>query len=216
MLRLNNDIYRTGGVDKRFQSFGRGDAMETDDISPAGTRRQTKRENDAEILRSTISDYEKRFLEYLVQMHNTLREDKINLTTFARLSDYLQHMKAEQNDEYLDALVKPEFAKGCKIPTNIPVPSSSFQLHNSIAFTPNANGHAAIIFNPFFLSTNTTAGSLQLSTCYLNKDVSVTGSASSNFFYPINVGQTIPPVYNSYRLVSVSYTHLTLPTIYSV
>lgn len=146
-----------------------------------------------------ISNYDKKFLSYLVNMHNSLRGDRIDVDRINSLNEMLQHMKGEQSEEYLETLLHPETVKGTKIPSTIPVPSSSFQLHNSITVAPNALGHFAIVFNPFFLSGAGTNSSL-----WLNNNVGLTGSASSNFFTAVNVGETIPPVYNQYRLVSAS------------
>jgi len=153
-------------------------------------------------IQKQIGDYEKSFLNWLVNMHNTLRKDQIQLEEVKHLSEVLLHMKEESSSDYLDSLIKPEMTKGSKIPTSIPVPSSSFQLHNSMTFAPNALGHAAIVFNPFFLSSNTALPAL--STLYINNNAALTGNAASNFFIPTNIGQTIPLVYNEYRLVSAS------------
>lgn len=146
-----------------------------------------------------IANYDKKLIEYIISMHNILRSDKISVDDFSSVVEALGHMKDEQEWDYLNALVHPEKAKGCKIPSTIPVPSSSFQLHNSVQVTTNANGNAAIMFNPFYLATAGTN-----STFYVNNNVGLTGSAPSNFFVATNIGQVIPAVYNEYRVVSAS------------
>lgn len=147
----------------------------------------------------SIDEYERKFLEYLVKLHNSLRKDVIDIDEVQGVLEVLTHMKSENENEYLKALLRPETAKGAKIPAMIPVPSSSFQLHNTITISTNSTGNACLVFNPFYLATSGTNSSL-----YLNNDSSLTGSASSNFFKPVNIGQVVPPVYNQYRVVSAS------------
>lgn len=146
-----------------------------------------------------IDEYERKFLEYLVKLHNSLRKDVIDIDEVQGVLEVLNHMKGENENEYLRALLRPEISKGAKIPAMIPVPSSSFQLHNTITISTNSTGNACLVFNPFFLATSGTSSSL-----YLNNDASLTGSASSNFFKAVNIGQTVPAVYNQYRVVSAS------------
>lgn len=181
--------YRRPNVDNRFKMLSEQESDETE----GGFRGR------ALPLSMQISNYDRKLLEYIINMHNVLRGDKIAVDDFANIVDALQHMKNEQEWDYLNALVHPEKAKGAKIPSTIPIPSSSFQLHNSIQVTTNASGNACIMFNPFYLGT---AGTL--STLYVNNNAGLTGSASSNFFIPTNIGQTIPAVYNEYRAVSAS------------
>jgi hypothetical protein len=153
---------------------------------------------------SQIDQYEKSFLQWLVNMHNALRKDNLNVDEIENLAEFLVQMKNEAGDDYLHSLIRPELSKGCKIPTTIPIPSSSFQMHNSRTFRPNANGHAALMFNPFFMSSNTGASTNALTTLYINNANTLTGAASDDNFVPVNMYQTIPAVYNEYRLVSAS------------
>lgn len=166
------------------------------DKSFRSMQQSTKNDN----VQAQITQYEKTFLEWLVNMHNTLRKDQIDMAEVEHLADVLNHMKEEDQHDYLESLIRPEISKGCKIPTNIPVPSASFQMHNSITFAPNSAGHAAILFNPFFLSSNST----NYSTLYINNNAALTGNTVSDHFLARDIGQTIPAVYNEYRLVSAS------------
>lgn len=150
-------------------------------------------------LNTAVSDYDRKFLEYLVSMHNVLRADKIDINKFENVLDALEHMRKEQGHEYLNTLIHPETVKGSKIPSQIPVPSSSFQLHNSAIISTNASGHAALFFNPFYL-----AGAGANSTLFVNNSAALTGTATSDAFTAVNIGQVIPPVYNQYRVVSAS------------
>ena len=126
-------------------------------------------------------------------------------------------------NKYLDILLHPEENKGVKIPSNVPVPSCSFQLHNSIELPKtNTYGNMAIIFNPFFLASNdnefvnndafnryvglrdTQTKSNYYSSLYINRDDSLTGDNDNTNFGCFNIGQTIEPIYDQYRLVSAS------------
>ena len=125
--------------------------------------------------------------------------------------------KAEYN--YLNNLLYPEKCKGVKIPSPIPVPSCSFQLHNCVTLTTNSHGNLAIMFNPFFLASNVrgveryigTDSGLKyyakpsfFSTFYVNNSDSLLGNSENDKWVPINIGQEIPPIYDQYRLVSAS------------
>lgn len=147
-----------------------------------------------------LGEGEKKFLSYLVDMHSILSSSQIDLTKFTDVVTALEHLKKVQEHEYYTTLVRPEKARGSKIPTQIPIPSSSFQLKQSFNIITNASGNASVIINPFYL----TDSSSTTSTVFLNNDVSLTGTASNNNFNAIAIGQAIPNVYNQYRLVSGS------------
>jgi hypothetical protein len=161
-----------------------------------------RRDPDAEKVDKIIGESEKMFLEYLSRFHNALNADRIDLKTVGDLIDQLNHIKKEQTNKYINSLMRPEKSKGSKIPSTMPVPSSSFQLKQSFYVTTNTLGNACIILNPFFLCdqslvTNNT-------TCYVNNDSSLDGLNTSNQFKATKIGQGLPPVYNMYRLVSAS------------
>lgn len=182
--------YNRPAQDNRFKSLSRRE-QDDEDLEDQPKKRIT--------LNKVISNYDRKLLEYIVNMHNILRGDHIDVNAFANVVDAIEHMKKEQDHEYLVALTRPETSKGAKIPSQIPVPSSSFQLHNSIMLTTNASGHASVIFNPFYLGSSGTN-----STLFVNNNAGLTGSASSSFFQATNIGQVIPAVYNNYRVVSAS------------
>lgn len=146
-----------------------------------------------------INDSETRMLEYLHRMGKILNGDKIDLNEFRNTVDALENLKKSSDHEYLNTLVNPEKTRGAKIPSVMPIPSSSFQLKQSFNVTTNASGNAIIVFNPFFL-----AGSGSSSSVYINNSPTLTGTASDDNFTSVNIGQVIPPVYNQYRLVSGS------------
>lgn len=147
-----------------------------------------------------LGESEKQFLRYLVDMHGVLSGSTIDLAKFTDIVSALEYMKKVQEHEYYNTLARPEKTRGSKIPTQIPIPSSSFQLKQSFYITTNASGNAAVIINPFYLAgTGATT-----STVFLNNAATLTGTASDNNFNAIAVGQVIPNVYNQYRLVSGS------------
>lgn len=147
-----------------------------------------------------LEDSDKMFLKYLTDMYQILGGQTIDLNKFKTVIEALEELRKLQDKEYLKALMYPEKTRGCKIPSAIPIPSSSFQLKNSFYVTTNALGNACVVCNPYNLASS--AGNL--STVYVNNDASLDGVSSSNFFKSVNAGQSIPSVYNQYRLVSAS------------
>lgn len=188
MFRNDNYDYRRPVLDNRFKNLGKDN-----EDSEAGYNGKALN------LYQSMDSYEQRFIQYLVNLHNSLRRDTINLDEVQSAFELLKHMTAESEDEYLQTLIKPEMTKGSKIPATIPIPSSSFQLHNSVTISTNSTGNAALIFNPFYLASSGTN-----STLLLNNNAALSGSATNDNFIPINIGQVIPAVYNQYRVVSAS------------
>lgn len=158
-------------------------------------------QNNTKDISSIIEDSERHFLTYIVQMYDVLNKENIDLKKFGDILDAIMILKNTQEKDYIDSLIRPEKAKGCKIPSRIPIPSVAFQLKHTINVSTNSSGNVAIAFNPTLLtdSTSSVAG-----TFFINNDSSLTGTASSDFFTCRDVGQGIPPVYNSQRLVSAS------------
>ena len=68
----------------------------------------------------------------------------------SKLLENTVYVDPNQNYEYLMNLMRPERAKGCKIPSQVPVPSCSFQMHNCVTIKTNSSGNCAFLFNPFF------------------------------------------------------------------
>ena len=182
MYKDDSYNYNAPQIDRRFASLGgdRGDA-------------------DADATNKIVKAYDKRLFDYLVKMHQSLRSDVIDVDQLANTVDALEHLKKEQDQDYYSALLYPETSKGAKIPSTMPVPSSSFQMHQSTFITTNAAGHASLVFNPFFMDTTGNS-----STIFVNNSSTLTGNASNNNYNAISLGQTIPAVYNEYRVVSAS------------
>ena len=150
-------------------------------------------------------------------LRSSLNNDNINFRSVRQQIKDISKYDQVQTYDYLSNLLKPEKAKGCKVPSNIPIPSCSFQLHNSITLTTNTSGNVAFIMNPFFLASNNIIGQRLpnvegnytyvhkfLTSAWVNNSNTLTGSASDDNWTPIDFGQTIPPVYDQYRLVSAS------------
>ena len=172
-----------------------------------------EKKKDTDILK-LIDEYDANMLSYIARLYESMSGEKLDFTKIKSAVDALQQYNNKQEYCYLNNLLHPETAKGVKIPSPIPVPSCSFQLHNSITLSTNASGNLALVFNPFFLaSTNaireyTTDAAIVnitgLSSLWVNNSASLTGSESNASFMPVNIGQVIPPVYDQYRLVSAS------------
>lgn len=174
-----------------------------------------------------IDKYDTKLMNYLVDIYNNLGGDKIDIDSLENSLDALNKLKQKQEYNYLANLLKPEQAKGSKIPSPIPVPSAAFQLHNSVTLSTNNLGNLAIVFNPFFLYDNTTGSANNpipinydntylgtaaeyttanfLSSFWVNKSADLTGNMQGQGTWePVNIGQGIPNVYDQYRLVSAS------------
>lgn len=171
---------------------------------------------------SQIDKYDATMLSYLGRLYEALNGEKMDFTKIQNAVDALAVFNQRAEYNYLNNLLHPEKCKGVKIPSPIPVPSCSFQLHNCVTLTTNASGNLAFMFNPFFLANNdirtftppiqynsenpdaTSTGCYNLSTLWVNNDDTLTGYAANPNWIPINIGQAIPNVYDQYRLVSAS------------
>lgn len=152
----------------------------------------------------------------LYTLKNTLSAPSLNMSSIKRQIDELATFNKVENYDYLCNLLRPEKARGSKLPSQIPVPSCCFQLRNSITLTTNASGNAAFFMNPFFLASENVLGEQIaaggtnyfvrnfLSSAWINNAGSLTGNASDANWTPVNFGQTIPAVYEQYRLVSAA------------
>jgi len=169
-----------------------------------------------------VGDYDRKMLDYIGRLYKDLNGDTIDINELENIVDVLAAYKNKSERSYLDNLIHPERAKGCKIPSPIPVPSTSFQLHNSFTLSTNQLGNLAIVFNPFYLYNNNDLDIIQdpyidtrawtpkmFSTFFYNNSSNLTGHQATiedNYsdWKPLNAGQGIPNVYDQYRLVSAS------------
>lgn len=159
---------------------------------------------------------------YLTRLYNTVNSKNINLEALDNIINELLKYKNLRTDSYLKALLYPEIEKGCKIPSTLPIPTCSFQLHNSINLKTNDKGNLFFLFNPFFVYSNTLHDQLvysdevsqpatdyylnYASSLYYCNDDLLTGRAPPEImqYKLLNIGQGIPDLYNQYRLVSAS------------
>ena len=166
-----------------------------------------------------IDDYDKKMLSYIVRLYQALNGEKLDITKIQSAVDALQEFNMRNEYRYLNNLLHPEKCKGVKIPSQIPVPSCSFQLHNCVTLRTNASGNLCVVFNPYFLCNSSHTEYMDAgedndwifqvrpnfySSLFVNNDNSLNGYTYNDNFLPINIGQEIPAVYDQYRLVSAS------------
>lgn len=184
-----------------------------------------KYQEDTSLL-SKIDESDKQMLGYVARLYEALNGEKLDFGKINNAVDALQAYNSKNEYNYLNNLLHPEKCKGVKIPSQIPVPSCSFQLHNCVTVKTNSIGNLAIMFNPFFLGKvpdsadripagqvhvsgidklySFSAGYRFLTSFFINNDDSLTGNAPNGCWSNVNIGQLIPAVYDQYRLVSAS------------
>jgi len=160
---------------------------------------------------------------------NSLNAPKLNLRKIYDDMKTIYNYKEVKNYDYLNALLEPEKVKGVRLPSEITIPSTTFQFKTSRVLQTNSHGCLLIRCNPFFLAQESLIGShirwlrqirLNSRDYYSYYDVYLAKYLTSFFYYNINVldgvnntdrakyssmniGQILPnDVYNSYRLVS--------------
>lgn len=157
-------------------------------------------------------------LSYLGRLYNVINSDKVDFGKIKNAVDALAIFNQRQEYNYLDNLLHPEKCKGVKIPTPIPVPSCSFQLHNCVTLSTNNSGNLGVLFNPFFLySANVSdkeydvngisddkAHVKYLTSMFVLNHNSANGHSPNANWVPVDIGQGIPNVYDQFRLVSAS------------
>jgi len=167
---------------------------------------------------SKIDKYDATMLSYLGRLYEAINGEKMDFTKIQNAVDALAAFNKRSEYNYLNNLLYPEKCKGVKIPSPIPVPSCSFQLHNCVTLSTNSKGNLAFVFNPYFLGNSDDMTALNgqmvkdtpiesvnwLSTLWVNNDESLAGNSPNPYWRPVNIGQSIPNVYDQYRLVSAS------------
>lgn len=127
-----------------------------------------------------------------------LLETHVDYETFLRITDAFSEITQRQKSKYLLSIIDPFKHKFTKVPSELPIPSSSFSIRSNVNLVTNATGNVAFAINPFYLTT--TSGNTSFS---VNNDVSLTGLVASNFFLGVDIGQSLPvALYNKYRLSS--------------
>ena len=110
------------------------------------------KENQDEKVMKMIDDYDANFLGYIARLYEAINGEKLDFANIKNAVDALAKFNERQEFNYLNNLLYPEKCKGVKIPSPVPVPSCSFQLHNSTTISTNNRGNLALIFNPFFFA----------------------------------------------------------------
>lgn len=180
-------------------------------------------DKDKEEIMAQIDKYDATMLSYLARLYEAMNGEKMDFTKIKTAVDALASYNKKAEYNYLNNLLYPEKCKGVKIPSPIPVPSCSFQLHNCVTLSTNTSGNLAFIFNPYFLAnsnnlvpknnisaTSSTGNTWKvveaeyLTSLWVNSANSLTGHEPNENWWPVNIGQAIPNVYDQYRLVSAS------------
>ena len=91
-----------------------------------------------------IDESDKQMLGYVARLYEALNGEKLDFEKINNAVDALQAYNAKNEYHYLNNLLHPEKCKGVKIPSQIPVPSCSFQLHNCVTLRTNASGNLVI------------------------------------------------------------------------
>ena len=157
-------------------------------------------------------------IEKLNGLKNAMNKDKLNLEELRRKMENISEYNNYDMYEYLNAMLDPIKNKGGKVPSKIPIPTCSFQLHNSFTFHNNyANGNNVFTLNPFFLASDACkTKEIKVGNDKFNINVCSTyfflrnegdGSTPDSYWTTnIAMDMTIPDVYDSYRLVSACMT----------
>ena len=155
----------------------------------------------------------------LYNLKKLLNSNNIDILKIKKIIESLLMYSNKQKYNYLNDLLNPEICKCVKIPSTIPLPSCSFQLHNSVTLSTNNKGNMAFMFNPFFLCninkneiiSEFDEGSMhykwyieKCSSLWFTNSPALDGITPVAYWIPIDIGQTIPNVYDQYRLVSAS------------
>jgi hypothetical protein len=159
-----------------------------------------------------VEKYDKKMLNWLVQLHQAISKESINLDEVGSLMEMVKHISNEYNDRYLMSLLYPESNYG-KIPTPFPVPTSEVRDHLTYTITTSAadaatnssGGNFCFVYNPYYCSDKSAT---TRSSFYLNTNTTMGGAATDDNFIARDVGQSTLPsgMYSTYRLVSASVT----------
>ena len=169
---------------------------------------------------------ETQFLNGLGELKQSLDANTLQLRVIQRQIEQLSKFSQEENYEYLQDLMHPETRPGAKIPSRIPVPSTTFQLKSVATASTNGKGNLLVKANPWVLASDAAVGktfSYKTVTNYdcwgyicppftglgLDSYASLDGINetvwNNTFFQGIDMGQTIPDgLYSSFRVVSAS------------
>lgn len=182
---------------------GNGDTTSGKIIPFAGRREKYN----ADFYNRLLKQFDKTFLSKLVDMHNVMARDKINLNDVDNIVEFLIHYKKELSAGYLFSLLFPERSRGCRVPTKFPIPSLTFHQKSNLTITPNASNNWYLQWTPQSLLSSS------YSTAYngnllLNNSTALNGStadvvATNYTSVTVDRLQTAGMI-QAYRLVSAS------------
>lgn len=164
-------------------------------------------------------------LSKLNSLKTNLCSKVLNLKNIKKQIDQLATYRLLTNYDYLNILLHPETQRYAKIPSKVPIYSTSFHLNKVIELKTNSKGCLAIYFNPDFLKSgqdlyeimdyiqpnpdgtvlNRRGYAVIWGTFWQNNSTHVDGEHEvdiEQYYTPVNAGQTIPAFYCKYRLVS--------------
>lgn len=154
-----------------------------------------------------LKQFDKTFLSKLVDIHNVMSNDKINLNDVDNIVEFLIHYKKELSAGYLFSLLFPERSRGCRVPTKFPIPSLTFHQKSSLTITPNASNNWYLQWTPQTLlsSSFSTANNGNL---LLNNSTALNGNTvdttTTNYNSIIVDRLQATGMIQAYRLVSAS------------
>lgn len=151
---------------------------------------------------------------------------KLNFRNIWKKIDELSKYEELTEYDYLQYLLYPESYKFVKVPSKVPIWSTCFHLRKNKDISVNANGCLLFYFNPFFLKSGNVYGqpvkftydknglpleyigwAVTYGTFWITTNDALDGineMDKTKIFAPIDMDQTVPPMYTSYRLVSGS------------
>ena len=154
-------------------------------------------------------------------LKSLLNKSNFNLDDIYKQIDLIYKYKEITSYEYLNNLLYPEKYKGAKIPSNVPLPTSTFQLRNQFKLKTNNKGNFVLCMNPFFLAGESLLEKtytptyparegeaidsykvLSVSNLWYNNSYNMDGIIPDKNWIPYDIGQMVPDVYCKYRLVS--------------
>ena len=161
-------------------------------------------------------------IEKLNNLKNSLDQENLNLRNIKRQIEELSEYDNTKNYEYLKSLLEPINKKGVKIPSNKPIPTCTFQLHNFLTFRTSTKGNDVFCLNPLFLSNDSwrgkeyTVNGLTFNIAnnannglyfFNNNNNYLDGKQRiAGWYFASTFSQTIPDVYAKYRVVSACLT----------
>lgn len=171
------------------------------------------------------------FKDKITKLKLLLNSNILNLNHIRNEIDYLSNFMEYNEYEYLNKLLYPEKDRGGKIPSQVPIPTTSFRYDFNDVIQTNAYGVFHMMFNPFFLANDSFLKKYTLrqdywrkvddeyvsytrwvyttdyfSTFWFNNKPAADGETEleygDNRFRSRDAHQVIPDIYNRYRLVS--------------